>query len=220
MFLIQQPEFLIREFSLSDFNQLLHIAHAINVQAKNKEGFQPFYAFQLDPSTPHYDKLLQQKIKAFLQTAQNEKLETPRKTYRLALCDDKGELIGNITIDNLPSHDESGNKIQGDIGYFINPHHGRKGLMSKALRSVLTIYFNNHEELDVTVHPMNLYSIKMLQRFNAKVVGLKTISTYQNEPRIVLKISKENFLSSCQPCHITTQKKQVFSNINEREKNV
>ena len=220
MFLIRQPEFLIREFSSSDFEQLLHIAHAINVQAKNKEGFQPFYAFQADPAKQDYHELLQDKIKTFLKTAQDEKSKTPRKTYRLALCDNAGQLIGNITIDNLPSYDDKGNKIQGDIGYFINPQHGRKGLMSKALRSVLHIYFKNHDELDVTVHPMNLYSIKMLQRFNAKAIGIKSTSTYQNEPRIVFKISKENFLNSCKPFLITTQKNQPSLNRDEREKNV
>ena len=205
MFLIQQPEFTIREFKESDFNKLYLIADAINKQANEKEGFQPFYAFQLDVKQSDYQDALQKKIRMFLQKAHIEKNEKERKTHRLALCDSRGVLIGNITINSVPIIDERGNKIYGDLGYFINPTDGRKGLMSKALSCVLDVYFKMHEELDVTLHPNNLYSIKLMQRFNAKVVGFKSSSVYQNEPRMVLKIYKQDFLSARNPRVITKQ---------------
>ncbi len=220
MFLIQQSDFSIREFSSSDFEKLYKIADAINKQAKEKEGFQPFYAFQVNSDLKDYSTLLSEKINHFLKKAEDEKNQLPRKTYRLALCDGKGMLVGNITIDDYPSKDKNGNLIQGDIGYFINPLDGRKGLMSKALGCVLDIYFKTHDELDITVHPNNLYSIKMLQRFNAKVVGFKSTSAYQDEPRMVLKMHKIDFLSSKAPRFITTQKKQVYSQETERMRHV
>ena len=67
MFLIQQSDFSIREFLSSDFEKLYQIADAINRQAKEKEGFQPFYAFQVDPSRKDYQHLLDEKINHFLQ---------------------------------------------------------------------------------------------------------------------------------------------------------
>ena len=210
MFLIQRPDFSIREFSSSDFEKLYKIADAINRQAKEKEGFQPFYAFQVNPSKCDYGYLLDEKINNFLKKAEDEKKQTPRKTYRLALCDSEGQLVGNITIDDYPTKDKNGNLIQGDVGYFINPLDGRKGLMSKALACVLDVYFKTHDELDITVHPNNLYSIKMLQRFNAKVVGFKSMSSYQNEPRMVLKIFKSDFLASKMPRCVVSQKKQIY----------
>ena len=216
MFLIQQSDFSIREFSSSDFKKLYQIADAINRQAKEKEGFQPFYAFQVDPTRKDYQYLLDEKINHFLQKAEDEKNQSPRKTYRMALCDGNGNLVGNITIDDYPSQDKNGNLIHGDVGYFINPLDGRKGLMSKALACVLDVYFKTHDELDITVHPNNLYSIKMLQRFNAKVVGFKSTSAYQNEPRMVLKMFKIDFLSSKSPRFIATQKKQLHPQETER----
>ena len=216
MFLIQESDFSIREFLPSDFKKLYQIADAINRQAKEKEGFQPFYAFQVDPSRKDYQHLLDEKINHFLQKAEDEKNQSPRKTYRMALCDGKGNLVGNITIDDYPSQDKNGNLIQGDVGYFINPLDGRKGLMSKALSCVLDVYFKTHDELDITVHPNNLYSIKMLQRFNAKVVGFKSTSAYQDEPRMVLKMYKTDFLSSKTPRIISTQKKKLYPQESER----
>lgn len=220
MFLIETPEFIIREFNSADFDKLFFIAQEINKQATEKEGFKPFYAFQVDVHRKDYLNILAEKTKAFLKKANLERMQENRKTYRLALCDSKGELVGNITIDDIPSIDENGKKIQGDLGYFINPKDGRKGLMSKALFEVLSLYFKTHDELDVTLHPNNLYSIKMMQRFNAKVVSFKASSDYQNEPRIVLKILKRDFLDLRKSQFIGRKKTTLISREKERIRDV
>ena len=219
MFLDQQEDFSIREFQPSDFKRLVYIADAINRQAKSKEGFQPFYAFQVSLESENYQEKLEQKVHAFLSKAFTEQNAQPRSTYRLALCDKNGQLIGNVTVDDLPQYDQEGNKIQGDIGYFICPENGRNGLMSKALRRVLDIYFRTHDEMDLTIHPSNLYSIKMMQRFNAKVVGFKGESGYNGEPRMVLKLTKENFILSQQPIFVCSHQK-VQLPYEQRVKNV
>ncbi|MBQ8251142.1 MAG: GNAT family N-acetyltransferase [Alphaproteobacteria bacterium] len=220
MFLIKTSEFIIREFNSSDFDKLFFIAQEINKQANEKEGFKPFYAFQVDVNRKDYLNILAEKTKAFLKKAYLERMQENRKTYRLALCDSKGDLVGNITIDDIPSIDENGKKIQGDLGYFINPKDGRKGLMSKALFEVLSLYFKTHDELDVTLHPNNLYSIKMMQRFNAKVVSFKSSSVYQNEPRIVLKILKRDFLNLRKSQFIGRKKITLISREKERIRDV
>lgn len=206
MFLDVQDDFLIREFHPSDFKKLVYIADAINRQASLKEGFKPFYAFQVDTASLSYQDELEKKVHAFLEKAISEKHATPRSTYRLALCNKDNELIGNITVDDLPSYDSNGNQVQGDIGYFINPENGRNGLMSKALSRVLEVYFRTHDEMDLTIHPSNFYSLKMMQRFNAKIVGFKGASGYNGEPRLILKLTKDDFLLSRKPRLICSQK--------------
>ena len=220
MFQIKNKDFLIREFLPSDYEALLSIADSINNQAENKTGYQPFYAFQVSKKKQDYFTVLQQKTKRFLSLALCEKDVEPRKTYRLALCNNQNRVIGNITIDVLPSLDENGNKLYGDVGYFIDPNYGRKGLMSRALAHVLNVYFKNNEMLDITIHPNNLYSIKMMQRFNAKVVDFKPESSYGNEPRLVLKLSRADFLLSRKPIYITTKKQPPNNNNKGRIKDV
>ncbi len=220
MFQIKRDDFSIREFCLSDYKVLLKIADAINQQAQTHSGYQSFYAFQASKEQVDYNDFLQKHTKDFLLKALNEKNTIPRKTHRMALCDGKNNLIGNITVDMIPSTDETGNLIYGDIGYFIDPKHGRKGLMSKALTYVLGIYFQYYDTMDVTVHPNNLYSIKMLQRFNAKVVDFKKESIYNQEPRMVLKIQKSDFEISQNPIYVTTQNPMKRKSERGRIKNV
>ena len=216
MFLTTQKDFSIREFLPSDFQSLFCIADKINKQAHEKEGFQPFYAFQGDIYSPTYTKELTEKTNKFLSRALKEKEVSPRSTHRLALCSTQGQLIGNVTIDVLPFQDETGKQIHGDIGYFINPDHGRQGLMSKAIEHVLNIYFQTHSQMDVTVHPNNLYSLKMMQRFNAKIIGFKEDSCYQGEPRVVLKLTKQDYLNRPQPVLICQNK--IISNKNQNQR--
>ena len=210
MFSITEKKFLIREFSPQDFKSLLIIADSINKQAHENKEFQPFYAFNIPLKDENYQEKLIKKTNEFLNKATTEKNEKPRSTYRLALCLPTNELIGNITLDMLPITDKSGNVIRGDLGYFIHPKFGRNGLMSRALEKVLTRYFRYIDTMDITIHPQNIHSLRLMQRFNAKIIGLKTKSTYQGEPRLLLSLSRMDFLS--RPKIICTHKKTILFN--------
>ncbi len=216
MFLTIQKDFLIREFSLSDFESLFLIADNINKQAAINKEFQPFYAFNIDVREKNYSEILKQKTKIFLERAIFEKEQQPRSTHRLALCLPNNKLIGNITVDILPFQDETGKTIFGDLGYFIDPVHGRKGLMSKAVEHILTQYFSQQTEMDVTVHPHNVHSLRMMQRFNAHITGIKEKTEYQGEPRLLLKLLKDDFLIRGKPVFILKKKCLTFKPEKER----
>ncbi|MBO7244990.1 MAG: GNAT family N-acetyltransferase [Alphaproteobacteria bacterium] len=216
MFLIKEKEFLLREFSQSDLKELVTIAHNINKQAYFDSKYQPFYAFNVALNDQNYQENLLNKTQSFLNQAEREKNTIPRSTYRLALCLPNNKLIGNITLDILPQKDKNGKIIWGDLGYFINPEHGRMGLMSKALENVLIRYFRYHNRMDITIHPENIYSLQMMQRFNAKIIGLKKQSDYQGEPRLLLTLSKEDFLSRKKPVCIS--KKTIHIPILKQER--
>ncbi len=220
MFSIKEKNFLIREFSEQDFKDLYVIANNINQQAHQNKEFQPFYAFNVSVEDKSYKEKLSQKTIDFINKAINEKNAQPRSTYRLALCLPNNELIGNITLDMIPTQDKEGKLIYGDLGYFIDPKHGRNGLMSQALEKVLNKYFRYHNTMDLTIHPENIHSLRLMQRFHAQIIGIKIKTDYQGEPRLLLSLSKKDFLS--RPRLICPHKKtiSILSAQREREKNV
>ena len=195
MFSIKEKKFLIREFSEQDFKDLYVIADNINRQAYQNKEFQPFYAFNVSVEDKDYQEKLSQKTIDFIHKAIKEKNTQPRSTYRLALCLPNNELIGNITLDMIPTQDKEGKLVYGDLGYFIDPNHGRNGLMSQALEKVLNKYFRYHNTMDLTIHPENNHSLRLMQRYHAQIIGIKMKSDYQGEPRLLLSLSKKDFLS-------------------------
>ena len=199
---IKEKDFMIREFSFSDFSDLQKIAEQINLTALKKPGYFPFYAFQ-NKTVDNVD--LPYKVMAFLQKAEREKNTHPRKTYRMALCKKNGHLIGNITFDMIPSFSSDGEKIYGDLGYFIHPDEGEKGLMTRALRAALPYYFSKFNQMDVTVHPQNMYSRRMIERLGGQCVGHIQQSGYSSEPRAVYVIHRDDFFQDS-PTRIQRQK--------------
>lgn len=193
MFRIKETNFSIREFRIGDFHRLKEIAANINQAALQKNGYFPFYAFQVPFSDSNYKRSLSLKVDTFLRKAYQERVQTPRSTYRLAVCDHSDQVIGNVTIDMLPVQEPDGRIIYGDLGYFIDPQKGQKGLMTKAVQHVLQIYFQTHSQLDITAHPGNLYSRRLIERFNGKQIGFLEKTSYQGEPRAVFVIFKKDF---------------------------
>ena len=220
MFSTKEKNFLIREFSEQDFNDLYVIADSINKQADQNKEFQPFYAFNVAVKDKDYQEKLSQKTIDFINKAIKEKNAQPRSTYRLALCLPNNKLIGNVTLDMIPTQDKDGNLVYGDLGYFIDPNHGRNGLMSQALEKVLNKYFRYHNTMDLTIHPENIHSLRLMQRFHAQIIGLKIKSDYHGEPRLLLSLSKKDFLS--RPARICRHKKTItlLTSQHEREKYV
>ena len=100
----ETPFFRLREFKKKDFYRLTEIARAINRKALRcqKQGYFPFYAFQVDQTVSDVDTILRKKVQIFLEKAQKERSVWPRSTYRLAVENQKGDLIGNVTVDMLP----------------------------------------------------------------------------------------------------------------------
>lgn len=195
MFQYQCSDFSIREFSVKDYSELEKIASRINEKSETETGYYPFYAFNVsnDPKEEkkeHLSKL----VTYFLQKAEREKMQQPRSTYRLAICDNKKQLIGNVTIDVLPVSEKDGRQVWGDLGYFIDPKHGGKGIMRKAVYHVLRTYFKDHDILDVTVHPDNIYSQNLLACFGVKEIKRLSHTGYHGEPRVIMQITKCDFL--------------------------
>lgn len=224
MFDIKDTDFSIREFCVDDFQQLKKIAKAMNQKALQEDGYFPFYAFQIFPTTLDYDRCLDEKVNSFLCKAHQEQIQTPRSTYRLAVCDCQNRLIGNVTVDMLPIMEPDGRIVYGDLGYFIDPAKGKQGLMTKAVQRVLEIYFQTYSKLDITVHPDNVYSRRLIERFNGKQIGFLEKTVYQGEPRAMFVILKKDFfMATTNHCQITRQssKTNIFTllsrHVNERE---
>lgn len=190
----ETPFFRLREFKKKDFYRLTEIARAINRKALRcqKQGYFPFYAFQVDQTVSDVDTILRQKVQFFLEKAQKERSVWPRSTYRLAVENQKGDLIGNVTVDMLPIL-EDGKIIYGDLGYFVDPRAAGRGIMTQAVCQVLRYYFKNNERLDITAHPDNVYSSRLIERIGGKAVGFVQQSHYQNEPRRVFVVLKKDF---------------------------
>lgn len=190
----QTPFFRLRELKQEDFGRLMEIAAAINQKAARdrKKGYFPFYAFQMDADVADQNHVLAHKVQSFLDKAKKERAVWPRSTYRLGVENKAGCLIGNVTVDMLPIH-QNGQIVYGDLGYFVEPSASGQGIMTKAVCFVLKHYFKSNERLDVTAHPDNLYSRRLIERIGGREVGFMGKSPYQSEPRAVFVVLKRDF---------------------------
>lgn len=195
----QTPIFRLREFKEADFNRLTEIAGAINEKAARcrQEGYFPFYAFQIDSDISDKKAALAHRVQLFLQKAKSERVAWPRSTYRLAVENKDGRLIGNVTVDMLPIR-EGDKIIHGDLGYFVDPNASGKGVMTQAVCMVLKHYFKNNDLLDITAHPDNMYSKRLIERIGGREVGFMRASHYQNEPRSIFIVLKKDFEQALQ----------------------
>ena len=186
---------IVDEFRSSDYGRLQEIAFNINHHADThqSDGYCPFYTFQVEKGTPDRENLIRQKVADFLIKAERERHQDPRSTHRMAVRLPDGKLIGNATIDMLPI-EENGKTIYGDLGYFIDPEYGEQGYATEAVRALSHHFFKHYEKMDITAHPNNKYSRRLIERIGGKAVGYKEASHYGNsEPRIVFEIHKKDF---------------------------
>lgn len=195
---IKTERLIIDEFKTSDFHRLQEIAFNINHNADlhAEEGYCPFYTFQVDKDTPDRDNVIRNKVSDFLIKADRERKQEPRSTYRMAVRLQNGLLIGNATVDMLP-FEENGKKVYGDLGYFIDPKYGEHGYATEAVRGLVHHFFKVYKKLDITAHPANKFSRKLIERIGGKQVGYNAASHYgHREPRAVFEVHKEDFYRS------------------------
>lgn len=178
---------ILDELSTRDALALFNIATRINESARNDENYQPYYAFQLNEGERLHDKIVN-----FILKTKKEQTESPRKTYRYAIRKD-GTLIGSIAIDMKPTI-ENGQVILGDLGYFIDPLYGNQNYAHEACVAVLHQFFAQYEELDITAHPKNTYSIRLIEKLGGEKTEYIEKSNYSNEPRQKFIISRSNFI--------------------------
>ena len=58
--------------------------------------------------------------------------------------------------------------------------------------------YKKYEKLDVTTHPNNKFSRKLIEKIGGKEVGYKSASHYGNsEPRVIFEVSKQDFYQNC-----------------------
>ncbi len=196
---IQTHQLIIDEFKTSDYTRLLEIAANINRNADEHaaDGYCPFYTFQVDKDTPNREITIRQKVSEFLIKAENERKQAPRSTYRMAVRLKDGTLIGNTTVDMLPI-EENGKKIYGDLGYFIDPQYGAHGYATEAVRGLLHYFFKEYPKLDVTTHPNNKFSRKLIERIGGMQIGYNEASHYgHGEPRAVFEVKRTDFYRAC-----------------------
>ena len=196
---IETDRLIIDEFKNSDFETLQQIAFKINKNADihYADGYCPFYTFQVAKDEENRSSKIRQKVADFIIKAGKERNMEPRSTYRMAVRLKDGTLIGNATIDMLPI-EEDGKTIYGDLGYFINPEYGSKGYAIEAVRGLTHHFFKKYEKLDVTTHPNNKFSRKLIEKIGGKEVGYKSASHYGNsEPRVIFEVSKQDFYQNC-----------------------
>lgn len=190
---------IIDEFKTSDYARLQEIAFNINHNADvhAADGYCPFYTFQVDRNTPDRDTAIRQKVSEFLIKAERERKQKERSTYRMAVRLPNGTLIGNATVDMLPI-EENGKKIYGDLGYFIDPQYGKHGYATEAVRGLVHHFFKKYQKLDITAHPANKFSRKLIERIGGIEVGYNEASHYgHGEPRTVFEVHKADFYRSC-----------------------
>ena len=193
MFETTQKNFILRNFQATDLLTLIKIADAMNKQDVQDKNYHAYYALAVPYHTPDYQNKLIQKGKAFLEKNAKEMQQNPRITYRMAVCTPDKRLIGGIAIDMMPHLNENNQFIYGDLGYFITPSEGGRGIIPEVVKYVLPIYFKHFARLDFTIHPDNIYSQKVAEKLNAKSVGFIEKSSYENQPRIQYCLLKKEF---------------------------
>ena len=152
-----------------------------------------FTLFRLIGTRRKETTLSETKSRTFLIKAERERRQDPRSTYRMAVRLPNDKLIGNVTIDMLPI-EENGKKIYGDLGYFIDPRYGEHGYATEAVRGLVHHFFKAYRKLDITAHPANKFSRKLIERIGGKQVGYNEASHYgHGEPRAVFEVHKEDF---------------------------
>ena len=143
------------------------------------------------------DTVIRQKVSDFLIKAERERKQEPRSTYRMAVRLPDGKLIGNATVDMLPI-EENGKKIYGDLGYFIDPQYGEHGYATEAVRGLVHHFFKKYQKLDITAHPANKFSRKLIERIGGVQVGYNEASHYgHGEPRAVFEVQRADFYRTC-----------------------
>ena len=196
---IKTNRLIIDEFKTSDYEALREIAFNINHNADvhQADGYCPFYTFQVDKNEPDRNVIIRQKVADFIIKAERERNQQPRSTYRMAVRLLDGQLIGNATVDMLPFQD-NGKLVYGDLGYFIDPKFGGKGYATEAVRGLVHHFFKQNDKLDITAHPDNKFSRKLIERIGGREVGYNDASHYGHcEPRVVFEVSKKDFYRTC-----------------------
>ena len=111
-------------------------------------------------------------------------------------CIDAGYTSVMIDGSALP-FEENGKKVYGDLGYFIDPKYGEHGYATEAVRGLVHHFFKVYKKLDITAHPANKFSRKLIERIGGKQVGYNAASHYgHGEPRAVFEVHKEDFYRS------------------------
>ncbi|MDD3669195.1 MAG: GNAT family protein [Alphaproteobacteria bacterium] len=193
---LQSPTIRLTEFAFYDYAALKAIAHRINLKAATAgdAGYMPYYAFQGNPlHDAGYARDLGDNVRKLLAKAGNERRAQPRTTYRLAVRLKQWDvLIGGATINMLPVR-EDGREIHGDLGYFLDPAHARHGHMRQACRLLLGQYFEHWDTLDITTHPGNIYSKRLIGQLGGTFAGRQDASHYAGEPRDAFVVTRQRF---------------------------
>ncbi len=176
---------LIREITSVDVFSLEKIRQEIAKTPENR----PYYALQKSGDAARFCK-----------EAVAQQQETPRKTLGLAITEKSaphkmiGFIVGELT--PLDKNEWGGQIGLADVGYFLSPEHQGKGYVTEAMRGVTgRIFFEKlgYEYVNATVHPENKPSLAVLQSVGMKVYG--ETKKYGNEPRLLLKVTKEDFFN-------------------------
>ncbi len=184
---IKTPHLLLDDFKLDDRQDLLEIAMAMKLKAQQCPGYFPYYAFADE------NKNIGIQVADFLIKTFREQKNPNRSSFHLGVYTKSKKLIGGIAVDMKPIW-ANGKEMYGDIGYFIHPNFGGKGLASEAVIGLLFKYFQKFDSLDLTVHPENHFSLNLVKKIGGKNIGQIEKSTYKNEPRLLIKIDRSDFV--------------------------
>ncbi len=190
---LHSPTIRLTELDVSDCGALVQIAHRINLKAAGTDpGYMPYYAFQGDPRR-YSPGFLYDKVEKLLEKAGEESNAYPRKTYRLAVrLKREDALIGGATINMQPIRENS-RIVYGDLGYFLDPSYSGQGYMRQACSMLLTQYFNYWDTLDITTHPGNTYSKRLIGWLGGIFAGREEASHYAGEPRDAFVVTRQRF---------------------------
>lgn len=180
----------LREFTSADAIPLARII--------SDPGFGKYYAFFLPPGFA--ESGCSKAAQEFVLLATSLIAPRPetgiRENYKVAIEID-GQLAGGIELDEI----SQAGKDKRDIGYFVAPAYRGQGVSSKASMLILDAFFKNssYDFIYATVHPTgNPASYRVLkQKLGFEETGDTSTMVVNGvvEPRIVLKLTREEFYS-------------------------
>ncbi len=192
---LQTSRLILNDCTAEDFDELFHIAVALNKEARLKRCM-PFAAFYTDSDTEDYKKTKENVLKYLNRVLGKTDALKDKGMYGYAIREKISmRLIGMIGFVFFPDEEDK-TVIHHDLGYFISPLFQKSGFMTEAAVKVCQHFFTQFDVLEATTHPRNTASVALLQKLGAKIEKTIEHSKYNNEPRLVFRLEKAGFVKN------------------------
>ncbi len=178
---------LLKPITSEDFNSFYALSKEIE-KASDVGICMTFFYFYVPKNNINREKEQFQNVKKYFDRILKEyELENPLLYFVGIFDKSSNKFIGGIDIEFMKE------KQHFDLGYFLSPSFQRKGLGFEAVTTFLKHFFEQFDEFVATVHPENMASKRMIEKLGGIFVENQKNSIYGGEPRLLYKITKNNF---------------------------